>query len=53
MSRVKFTEENLKVNVMFNGGGFGRRLYNDFIHEAVQISKKIKKTSQADLDKRR
>ncbi|HEX5653279.1 MAG TPA: molybdopterin cofactor-binding domain-containing protein [Chitinophagaceae bacterium] len=36
-------EENLKVNVMFNGGGFGRRLYNDYIHEAVQLTKKIGK----------
>lgn len=36
-------EENVKVNVMFNGGGFGRRLYTDFIHEAVQLSKKVGK----------
>ena len=36
-------EENLKVNVLFNGGGFGRRLYRDFIHEAVQLTKKIGK----------
>ena len=36
-------EENLKVNVMFNGGGFGRRLYLDFIHEAVQLTKKTGK----------
>lgn len=32
---------NLKVNVTFIGGGFGRRLYNDYIHEAVQLTKKI------------
>jgi isoquinoline 1-oxidoreductase beta subunit len=35
--------ENLKVNVLFNGGAFGRRLYNDVINEAVQLSKKIGK----------
>ena len=36
-------EENIKVNVLFNGGGFGRRLYNDYIHETVQLTKKIGK----------
>jgi isoquinoline 1-oxidoreductase beta subunit len=36
-------EENVKVNVMFNGGGFGRRLYLDFIHEAIQLTKKVGK----------
>lgn len=35
--------DNVKVNVMFNGGGFGRRLYLDFIHEAVQLTKKVGK----------
>jgi isoquinoline 1-oxidoreductase beta subunit len=35
--------ENVKVNVMFNGGGFGRRLYPDYVHEAVQLTKKIGK----------
>ena len=40
-------EENLKVNVMFNGGGFGRRLYPDYVHEAVQLSKKIGKPVKA------
>jgi isoquinoline 1-oxidoreductase beta subunit len=35
--------ENLKVNVLFSGGAFGRRLYTDFIGEAVQLSKKIGK----------
>jgi isoquinoline 1-oxidoreductase beta subunit len=36
-------EENIKLNMFFNGGGFGRRLYNDYIHEAVQLTKKIGK----------
>ncbi|ULQ52022.1 xanthine dehydrogenase family protein molybdopterin-binding subunit [Flavihumibacter fluvii] len=36
-------DENLKVNVLFNGGGFGRRLYPDYVHEAVQVSKKVSK----------
>lgn len=35
--------ENLKVNVMFSGGGFGRRLYPDYIHETVLLTKKIGK----------
>jgi isoquinoline 1-oxidoreductase subunit beta len=39
----KIPEENIKVNVLFNGGGFGRRLFNDVIGEAVNISKTIKK----------
>lgn len=33
--------ENVKVNMFFNGGGFGRRLYPDYVHEAVQLSKKV------------
>ena len=36
-------EENLKVNMFFSGGAFGRRLYNDVINEAVQLTKKIGK----------
>ncbi len=39
--------ENIKVNVMFSGGGFGRRLYPDYIHETVQLSKKIGKPVKA------
>ena len=37
------TQEQVKVNMFFNGGGFGRRLYPDYVHEAVQLSKKISK----------
>ncbi len=35
--------ENMKVHTLFNGGGFGRRLYPDYVHEAVQLTKKIGK----------
>lgn len=35
--------ENVKVHVTFNGGGFGRRLFNDCIGEAIRISKYINK----------
>ena len=41
--KYDIAEENLKVNVMFSGGGFGRRLYPDHVHEAVQLTKKINK----------
>lgn len=37
------SEEDITVNVLFNGGGFGRRLYPDYIHETVKISQKIGK----------
>jgi isoquinoline 1-oxidoreductase beta subunit len=36
-------EDDIKLNVMFNGGGFGRRLYPDHVHEAVQLSKAVGK----------
>lgn len=39
----KIPEGNVKVNTTFIGGGFGRRLYLDFIIEAVNISKSIGK----------
>jgi isoquinoline 1-oxidoreductase beta subunit len=35
--------ENMIVHTLFNGGGFGRRLYPDYVHEAVQLTKKIGK----------
>ncbi|MDH5398064.1 MAG: molybdopterin-dependent oxidoreductase [Cyclobacteriaceae bacterium] len=34
-------EENIKVNMLRAGGGFGRRLYGHYGVEAAQISKKI------------
>tara|TARA_Y100000815_G_scaffold220606_1_gene206593 strand:- start:180 stop:2084 length:1905 start_codon:yes stop_codon:yes gene_type:complete len=41
--KLNFDIEKVKVNVTLMGGGFGRRLWSDFIPEAVEISKKIKK----------
>jgi isoquinoline 1-oxidoreductase beta subunit len=35
--------ENLKLTTSFVGGGFGRRLLNDFVYEAVDLSKKTGK----------
>ena len=35
--------DNIKVNILFNGGAFGRRLYPDFATEAANISKEIGK----------
>jgi len=43
-------EENMKVHTLFNGGGFGRRLYPDYVHEAVQLTKKNRKASKSYLD---
>ncbi len=34
--------KQIKLNVTFLGGGFGRKSFNDFIEEGVHISKKIK-----------
>ena len=38
-----FAPENVKMNSKFIGGGFGRRLYIDFIVEAVNLAKKLDK----------
>lgn len=35
--------DKIKVNICFNGGGFGRRLYQDFATEAVSIAKVVGK----------
>jgi isoquinoline 1-oxidoreductase subunit beta len=32
-------KDHIKVNILFSGGGFGRRLYNDYATEAANISK--------------
>lgn len=36
-------DENLKIHTLFSGGAFGRRLYTDFVGQAVQLSKIIGK----------
>ncbi|MCF1716780.1 xanthine dehydrogenase family protein molybdopterin-binding subunit [Flavihumibacter sp. RY-1] len=43
----KVKPEDITVHVQFNGGGFGRRLYPDYVHEAVQLSKKAGKPVKA------
>lgn len=39
----KIPADNVTVHVLFNGGGFGRRLTQDFATEAVSLSKAIGK----------
>ncbi|AKD58117.1 xanthine dehydrogenase family protein molybdopterin-binding subunit [Spirosoma radiotolerans] len=39
----KLPADNITVHVLFNGGGFGRRLTQDFATEAVSLSKAIGK----------
>lgn len=39
----KLPPDNITVHVLFNGGGFGRRLTQDFATEAVSLSKAIGK----------
>jgi len=36
-------EDSVKVNIQFNGGGFGRRLSQDYALEAAMISKQVGK----------
>jgi isoquinoline 1-oxidoreductase beta subunit len=40
---IDFAPDNIKLHTMFIGGGFGRRLYLDFIIEAVEVAKQIDK----------
>lgn len=40
---VGFKPENIKLHNKFIGGGFGRRLYTDYIIEAVNVAKQIDK----------
>ena len=36
-------EKNIKLNLTFLGGGFGRKSFNDWIEDGVRISKHLKK----------
>ena len=36
-------EKNIKLNLTFLGGGFGRKSFNDWIEDCVRISKHLKK----------
>jgi isoquinoline 1-oxidoreductase beta subunit len=42
MKLLKLPVENVKVNVTLLGGGFGRRLFTDYVPEAVEISRAVK-----------
>lgn len=35
--------EAIKINITFNGGGFGRRLFQDYVIEAAHIAKEVGK----------
>jgi isoquinoline 1-oxidoreductase beta subunit len=41
-TRLGIPIENVTVNMTFLGGGFGRKAFTDYPHEAVVISKEIK-----------
>ncbi|HTR22981.1 MAG TPA: molybdopterin cofactor-binding domain-containing protein [Terriglobales bacterium] len=43
---LKISPEKVRVHVTLLGGGFGRRLFSDFVHEAAEISKAIGKPVQ-------
>jgi len=39
-------KKNIKLNITFLGGGFGRKAFNDWIDEGLYISQKIKKPTK-------
>ena len=45
-----FPPEKVKVHVTTIGGGFGRRLANDYAFEAIEVSRAHKKTGAGSLD---
>ncbi|HMH33938.1 MAG TPA: molybdopterin cofactor-binding domain-containing protein [Puia sp.] len=38
---IDIPADNIKVNILFSGGGFGRRLYNDYAVEAASIAREL------------
>jgi isoquinoline 1-oxidoreductase subunit beta len=40
---LKIPQENVTVNITLLGGGFGRRLFGDYVQEAVSIAQVVKK----------
>lgn len=40
-TEMGLAKENVRVNMTFLGGGFGRKAFMDYLHEAVLISKQI------------
>lgn len=46
MQMLGLGPEAVKVNTTLLGGGFGRRLFVDYVHEAVELSKAIRRPVQ-------
>lgn len=44
ISVTGLTKEQITLNTTFLGGGFGRRLSNDYVRQAVQVAKAMKGT---------
>jgi len=45
-AQLEMDKENIKIDLTRMGGGFGRRLYGDFVAEAAELSKLSKKPVQ-------
>jgi isoquinoline 1-oxidoreductase beta subunit len=46
MKTLNLRSESVKLHTTMLGGGFGRRLFSDYVHEAVELSKAIGKPVQ-------
>ena len=46
MKALNLPSESVKIHTTMLGGGFGRRLFVDYVHEAVELSKAIGKPVQ-------